>query len=83
MTVEAIVPADAQALRKARGAFFTPPAIANYLAAWAVGDDPNAKILDPSCGDGVFLLAAARQLSAFTSAQSARRTRISRPSRRR
>jgi adenine-specific DNA-methyltransferase len=50
------------ALRKSRGAFFTPPAIADYLAAWAVGDDPRAKVLDPSCGDGVFLLAAARRL---------------------
>jgi adenine-specific DNA-methyltransferase len=53
---------DLPALRKARGAFFTPPAIADFLAAWAVGDDPQARILDPSCGDGVFLLAAARQL---------------------
>lgn len=53
---------DSPTLRKARGAFFTPPAIADYLAAWAVGDDPGARILDPSCGDGVFLLAAARRL---------------------
>ena len=53
---------DHQTLRKARGAFFTPTPIADYLAAWAVGDDPNARILDPSCGDGVFLRAAARRL---------------------
>ncbi len=53
---------DHPALRKARGAFFTPPAIADYLAAWAVGDDAAAHILDPSCGDGVFLLASARRL---------------------
>jgi adenine-specific DNA-methyltransferase len=62
VTVEARLPADSQTLRKSRGAFFTPSAIADYLAAWAVGDDPSARILDPSCGDGVFLLAAARQL---------------------
>jgi adenine-specific DNA-methyltransferase len=49
-------------LRKARGAFFTPPAIADFLASWAIDEDPTAKVLDPSCGDGVFLLAAAREL---------------------
>lgn len=53
---------DTPELRKARGAFFTPPAIADYFAAWAVGDDRDARVLDPSCGDGVFLVAAARRL---------------------
>lgn len=52
---------DADA-RKARGAFFTPTAIADYLADWAVRDDPTAKVLDPTCGEAVFLLAAARRL---------------------
>jgi adenine-specific DNA-methyltransferase len=51
-------------LRKARGAFFTPSSIADFLAWWAVGDDPHAKVLDPTCGEAVFLLAAARQLRA-------------------
>jgi adenine-specific DNA-methyltransferase len=50
--------------RKARGAFFTPPAIADYLAALAVEDDPNALILDPTCGESVFLTAAAEELVA-------------------
>jgi adenine-specific DNA-methyltransferase len=53
---------DNPELRKGRGAFFTPPAIADFLAAWAVGDDRNAKVLDPSCGEAVFLLNAARRL---------------------
>jgi adenine-specific DNA methylase len=48
--------------RKLRGAFFTPPEIADYLAAWAVNGDSAAKVLDPSCGEAVFLQAAARQL---------------------
>ncbi len=51
--------------RKARGAFFTPPAIANFLADWAVRDDPKAHVLDPSCGESVFLLGAARRLKAL------------------
>jgi adenine-specific DNA-methyltransferase len=54
--------ADQADLRKARGAFFTPPEIADFLAAWAISDDPEARILDPSCGDGVFLLPAASRL---------------------
>jgi adenine-specific DNA-methyltransferase len=48
--------------RKARGAFFTPPEIARFLTDWAIADDPNASILDPTCGDGVFLIAAGEQL---------------------
>src|SRR5438552_8678312 len=48
--------------RKARGAFFTPPAIADFLADWAVGSDPTARVLDPTCGEAVFLLGAARRL---------------------
>lgn len=52
----------ANAARKERGAFFTPPAIADYLARWAINGNARARVLDPTCGDGVFLLAAARQL---------------------
>jgi adenine-specific DNA-methyltransferase len=47
--------------RKARGAFFTPPAIADFLANWAVRD-PSASVLDPTCGEAVFLLAAGHRL---------------------
>jgi adenine-specific DNA-methyltransferase len=49
--------------RKARGAFFTPPAIAKFLAKWAV-EGPESRILDPTCGEAVFLLAAAEELKA-------------------
>ena len=48
--------------RKGRGAYFTPPAIADYLAWWAVGSDPDATVLDPTCGEAVFLQAAGREL---------------------
>jgi hypothetical protein len=48
--------------RKVRGAFFTPPQIADYLAKWAVANNSNARVLDPTCGEGVFLLAAGNEL---------------------
>jgi adenine-specific DNA-methyltransferase len=60
-----IRPGDSAALRKERGAFFTPPDIADYLATWAVQDDPAARVLDPTCGEAVFLLAAGRRLRAL------------------
>lgn len=55
---------DPTPARKARGAFFTPPAIADFLARWAI-KDPNAKVLDPTCGEAVFLLAAGDRLRAL------------------
>ena len=59
MPLPKLDPSDA---RKARGAFFTPPTIAAYLADWAVEDDPSAKVLDPTCGEAVFLEATGRRL---------------------
>jgi adenine-specific DNA-methyltransferase len=59
---------DTPALRKDRGAFFTPPAIAEFLAEWAIRT-PHARIMDPTCGDSVFLLAAAERLKAIGAAQ--------------
>ena len=53
---------DGLLARKARGAFFTPPAIAQFLTDWAMADNPDARVLDPTCGDGVFLLAAGERL---------------------
>jgi adenine-specific DNA-methyltransferase len=48
--------------RKSRGAFFTPPAIADFLTRWAVRGNGDARVLDPTCGEAVFLLSAARHL---------------------
>jgi adenine-specific DNA-methyltransferase len=59
------LPGDNAELRKSRGAFFTPPAIAEHLAEWAIRDDPNATILDPTCGEAVFLIAAGQRLKAL------------------
>src|SRR4029077_2630562 len=63
--------------RKARGAFFTPPAIAHFLADWAIAKNPHARILDPSCGDGVFLLAAGERLRALGASTEAIRDQLS------
>lgn len=60
-----ILPGDSTELRKARGAFFTPPAIAEHLAGWAIQDDPSATVLDPTCGEGVFLHAAGQRLKSL------------------
>lgn len=55
---------DTPELRKARGAFFTPDAMARFLVAWGVhrGDE---SILEPSCGDAVFLREAGLHLAAI------------------
>jgi adenine-specific DNA-methyltransferase len=53
---------DTPALRKQRGAFFTPYEIAEFTAGWALAGREDARVLDPTCGEGVFLLAAARHL---------------------
>jgi len=59
-----LLPGDTPTLRKQRGAFFTPAAIADFLAAWATAGRADARVLDPTCGEAVFLLAAARRLAA-------------------
>lgn len=65
LTRMAFLPGDSADQRKTRGAFFTPPSIAEHLTAWAIQDDPTATVLDPTCGDGVFLLAAGQRLKAL------------------
>lgn len=48
---------DTQSMRKARGAFFTPEPVAEFLARWAIRSAEDT-VLEPSCGDAVFLKAA-------------------------
>lgn len=50
-----------QSERKARGAFFTPPELATFIADWAIRS-PDDRVYEPSCGEAVFLVAAARRL---------------------
>lgn len=49
------------AQRKARGAFFTPAQIAEFIARWAVRDAADA-VLEPSCGEAAFLMPAGARL---------------------
>lgn len=42
---------------KARGAFYTPPELTRFLATWAIRS-PADSVLEPSCGDGAFIIAA-------------------------
>lgn len=46
---------------KLRGGYYTSPKVARWLCAWALRS-PKDKVLEPSCGDGVFLEAAAKRL---------------------
>lgn len=60
---------DIAALRKARGAFFTPEPLARYVTEWAVRDVAE-KVLEPSCGEAAFLLSALDRLAAQYDAES-------------
>jgi len=40
---------------KLRGGFYTPKAIASFVLKWAFSGNKDVSILEPSCGDGVFL----------------------------
>lgn len=62
MTTQGVLPLDTAAQRKARGAFFTPPELCRYLVDWAVRK-PTDHVLEPSCGEAAFLLAAAERLA--------------------
>ena len=48
--------------RKARGAFFTPPEITRFISDWAVRAATDS-VLEPSCGEAAFLLAAGHDLA--------------------
>lgn len=52
---------DTPEQRKARGAFFTPAAIAEFIARWGIREGSEL-VMEPSCGEAAFLVAAARRL---------------------
>ncbi|MET1503441.1 N-6 DNA methylase [Burkholderia sola] len=45
---------------KLRGGYYTSPEVADWLCTWAIRSS-NERVLEPSCGDGAFLCAAARR----------------------
>lgn len=49
---------------KLRGGYYTPEVLADWLCAWAIRG-PDERVLEPSCGDGALLAAAARRLAAL------------------
>lgn len=59
-----VIAADTPALRKARGAFFTPEQLCRYVVEWAV-TGPEQRVLEPSAGEAAFLVAAAERLRAL------------------
>lgn len=52
---------DTPELRKARGAFFTPPAITSFIADWAI-QQASDRVLEPSAGDAEFMVAVVDRL---------------------
>lgn len=48
-----------QTSQKLRGAYYTPDKLAQFIVNWSSGENglDNFNILEPSCGDGVFLRA--------------------------
>lgn len=53
---------DTRELRKSRGAFFTPSELAHFIATWAIRSAYDT-VLEPSCGEAVFLQAAALRIT--------------------
>ncbi|AXE39491.1 HsdM family class I SAM-dependent methyltransferase [Acidipropionibacterium virtanenii] len=50
--------------RKARGAYFTPAPVAEFITEWAVRSSGDL-VIDPSCGDAAFLVPAVMRLRAL------------------
>ncbi|MEZ2370910.1 Eco57I restriction-modification methylase domain-containing protein [Arthrobacter sp. RCC_34] len=59
---------DTADLRKARGAFFTPDAVASFVVNWAIRGADDV-VLEPSCGEAAFLTHAVAALRALNPAQ--------------
>ena len=48
-------------LRRGDGATYTPPAIVESMVAWAAGEGPPGRVVDPGAGSGRFAVAAGRR----------------------
>ena len=65
LAVSLIPSTDTPALRKERGAFFTPDEITQFIASWAIRQ-PDDLVLEPSAGDAAFLVAAVDRLRSLS-----------------
>jgi len=52
---------------KLRGGFYTPEPIAEFIIRWSINGSKDFDILEPSCGDGVFLKQIKKQYSKYNS----------------
>ena len=50
---------EARRQRKERGVYYTDERVVDFLVRWALSGKADT-VMDPSCGDGRFLAAAAR-----------------------
>ena len=41
--------------KKLRGGYYTPQEITDFICKWAI-NSPAQKVLEPSCGDGNFII---------------------------
>lgn len=46
---------DQNSQQKLRGGYYTPSELSDFIINWALSDGEKHNILEPSCGDGVFL----------------------------
>jgi adenine-specific DNA-methyltransferase len=65
---ETISMIDTAIARKARGAFFTPGELTDFVAEWAVRAKTD-RILEPSCGEAAFLVSAGETLNRLGATQ--------------
>jgi adenine-specific DNA methylase len=61
-------PPDPAHVRKERGAFFTPDAICSFIVDWAIRSKDDS-VLEPSCGEAGFMLAAGKRLKLLNSSK--------------
>lgn len=57
---------------KLRGGYYTPEIVAKFVCDWAIVS-PKATVLEPSCGDGVFIRKANSRLKALGSKNPSKR----------
>jgi adenine-specific DNA-methyltransferase len=56
--------------QKLRGSYYTPPDLSNFLVDWTVSGRSSLSILEPSCGDGVFIESLLRHENSIKSCQA-------------